>query len=281
MTTQTPETKNSANPYRLFQETELQQVSDSETRSILTGCETATNLLVIALPQLGDFDSLEYAWWLQRSRPQLEASGLKIRLVGIGNLASGKRFCYYTGLPEEMLFVDPDATLHQQLGLYSGLSWNIPGLPKAINAWMNLLLMCAGIGSPGTLREVLRGYTGDRAAPQLIGNNEEIKAPPLPTLKGSFFNWTGGDGFQRPFELATLRLRNMGEVLSHWNTYIHTMDHFTQRGGTFLFDENRDLIYQWRDRGILGFVKNMSRPLDFLEAFQKSSVPPAPATNDG
>ena len=125
--------------------------------------------------------------------------------------------------------------------------------------------MCAGIGSPGTLREVLRGYTGDRAAPQLIADEETIKAPPLPPLKGSFFQSAGGKGFQRPFELATLRLRNMGEVLSHWKTYVPDGSYLTQRGGTFLFNQERELIYEWRDRAILGFAKNMSNPLDFLQ----------------
>jgi hypothetical protein len=38
----------------------------------------------------------------------------------------------------------------------------------------------------------------------------------------------------------------------------------TQRGGTFLFDEQGKLLYQHRDRAILGFAENMSRPLSFL-----------------
>ena len=36
--------------------------------------------------------------------------------------------------------------------------------------------MCAGIGSPGTLAEVLRGYTGDRSAPQRIPDDTTIQA---------------------------------------------------------------------------------------------------------
>ncbi len=94
--------------------------------------------------------------------------------------------------------------------------------------------MCAGIGSPGTLAEVLRGYTGDRQAPQLIDPDETIKAGSLPPLRGAFFNLAGGTGFQRPFELATLRLRNMSEVLSHWRTYVPDARYLTQRGATFM-----------------------------------------------
>lgn len=107
--------------------------------------------------------------------------------------------------------------------------------------------------------------------PQLIANEEEIKAPPLPPLKGSFFNWVGKQGTQRPFELATLRLRNMAEVLSHWKTYVPDARKISQRGGTFLFDQNRELIYQWRDRGILGFAQNMSYPLEFLQGLVLSN----------
>ncbi|MEM0982244.1 MAG: AhpC/TSA family protein, partial [Cyanobacteria bacterium P01_H01_bin.58] len=125
--------------------------------------------------------------------------------------------------------------------------------------------------SPGTLAEVLRGYTGDRTAPQLIADEEVVEDTPLPALKGSFFQWAGGKGFQRPFELATLRLRNMTEVLSHWGTYVPDARYMTQRGGTFLFDPEGQLIYEHRDRGILGFAENMNQPISFLSEY--TSVP--------
>jgi hypothetical protein len=38
----------------------------------------------------------------------------------------------------------------------------------------------------------------------------------------------------------------------------------TQRGGTFLIDNQEQVLYEHRDRGILGFAENMSRPLSFL-----------------
>lgn len=127
------------------------------------------------------------------------------------------------------------------------------------------MLMCAGIGSPGTLAEVFRGYTGDRTAPQLIADDQVVTDTPLPAIKGSMFKLAGGSGFQRPFELATLRLRNMTEVLSNWNTYVPDASYLTQRGGTFLFDESGKLLYEHRDRNILGFAANMSNPLSFLQ----------------
>ena len=124
--------------------------------------------------------------------------------------------------------------------------------------------MCAGIGSPGTLKEVLRGYTGDRQAPQLIADDEVVRAKPLPPIKGSLFKLAGGKGFQRPFELATLRLRNMSEVLSNWQTYVPDAAYLTQRGATFLFDSDGNLLYEHCDRNILGFAEDMSQPLAFL-----------------
>jgi AhpC/TSA antioxidant enzyme len=252
------------NAYSIFQQTKLQRISDGSIEPILSDCENATQLLVIICPQLGDFDSLEYAWWLQREQQQLEASGVTIRMVGIGDRSAGQKFCEFTKFPAAWLFVDHCAALHTQLDLYPGLSVQIPRCSPAQNAWINLILMCAGIGSPGTLQEVFRGYRGDRSAPQLIAADEIITAKPLPPIAGSFFNLAGGSGFQRPFELATLRLRNMAEVLGNWPTYVPDPTYLTQRGGTFLFDAQGELLYEHRDRGILGFAANMSQPLSFL-----------------
>ncbi|MCP9916960.1 peroxiredoxin-like family protein [Cyanobium sp. ATX 6F1] len=216
--------------------------------------------LVVLLSQLGDFDSLEYAQALAPVLPQLEAAGINVLAIGIGDEQGRQRFCAFTGFPLERLLVDPDPHLHRALGLYGGLQ-QIGG------PWPNLLLMCAGIGSPGTLAEVLRGYTGDRSAPQRIGDDETIQAGPLPPIKGSFFAKAGGTGFQRPFELATVRLRNMAEVLGHWRTYVPRDDFLTQRGGTFLLEADDTVLFCHLDRGILGFSPTMARPLSFLDPF--------------
>lgn len=255
------------NSYVLLSQTERQRVSDGAVVPILSGCESAPRQLVLIWSQLGDFDSLEYAWWVQREAKRLQAAGVLVRAIGIGDRDSGQRFCAYTGFPADCLFVDPTAELHQALNLYGGLSLKLPGLSVAQNAWLNLLLMCAGIGSPGTLAEVFRGYRGDRQAPQLIADDEVVQAAPLPPIQGSFFQWAGGKGFQRPFELATLRLRNMGEVLSNWKTYVPNSAYLTQRGATFLLDAQGNLLYEHRDRAILNFASDMSNPLSFLSHF--------------
>lgn len=258
--------------YAIFKQAQKMRVSDGAIVPLLSHCELCTRLLVLVWPQLGDFDTLEYAWWLQREAFRMQKQGLVIRAVGIGDRASGQQFCDYTGFPPDCLFIDPKAELHQKLNLYPGLSLKLKSLSTAQNAWINLMLMCAGIGSPGTLAEVFRGYRGDRKAPQLIGDEEVVLAKPLPPLKGSFFNKAGGKGFQRPFELATLRLRNMVEVLSHWNTYVPDPAYLTQRGGTFLFNAQGELLYEHRDRGILGFAADMSYPLSFLSLEQDEIV---------
>ena len=202
--------------------------------------------LVLLLTQLGDFDSMEYAQALVPVLPQLEAAGIRLRAIAIGDAAGADRFCSYTGFPRDALEVDAEPQLHRELGLYAGLQ--TPGGP-----WPGLLLMCAGIGSPGTLAEVFRGYRGDRNAPQRIDS-------PL-------FRLAGGEGFQRPFELATVRLRNMNEVLSHWRTYVPSDAFITQRGGTFLIDADGSLLYSHRDQGILGFSATMNQPLRFLDPY--------------
>ena len=207
--------------------------------------------LVLLLSQLGDFDSMEYAQALVSVLPRLEAAGIRTLAIAIGDQAGADRFCSYTGFPREALEVDAEPALHRELGLYEGLK--TPGGP-----WLGLLLMCAGIGSPGTLAEVFRGYRGDRNAPQRIDS-------PL-------FKLAGGEGFQRPFELATVRLRNMQEVLGHWRTYVPQDDFITQRGGTFLIDADDSLLYSHRDEGILGFSATMNQPLSFLDPYLHSAT---------
>ncbi len=214
--------------------------------------------LIVLLTQLGDFDSMEYAQALVPELPRLEQAGIRLLAIAIGDQAGADRFCAFTGMPSELLQVEPDARLHQALDLSPGLQ--APGGP-----WPSLLLMCAGIGSPGTLSEVLRGYTGDRSAPQRFGDDEVVSTGVLPPIPAGLFRRAGGEGFQRPFELATVRLRNMNEVLRNWSTYVPDDRFITQRGGTFLIDSDDSLLYVYRDRGILGFSATMQRPLAFLD----------------
>ena len=246
----------------ILQQTQRQLVSSGQQEPILTPHSGKT--LVLLWSQLGDFDNLEYAWWLKRESEKIAAAGILVKAIGIGDRNSGLKFCEYTGFAPAQLYIDPTAELHRQLGLYQGLRLKFPFISAKSSAFLNLMIMCAGIGSPGTLSEVFRGYKGDRNAPQLIADAEVVEDTPLPAIKGSMFKLAGGSGFQRPFELATLRLRNMTEVLSNWNTYVPDATYLTQRGATFLFDSSGKLLYEHRDRNILGFAADMSNPLCFI-----------------
>ncbi len=202
--------------------------------------------LVVVMSQLGDFDSLEYAQALVPALPRIEAAGIHLQAFAIGDRGGAERFCSFTGFPAAALELEGTAELHRQLELYQGL--RIPGGP-----WPALLLMCAGIGSPGTLKDVLRGYSGDRSAPERLAGNRLFAQL--------------GEGYQRPFELATVRLNNMIEVLSRWGTYVPDDAFLAQRGATYLLDGDDTLLYTHQDRGILGFSATMERPLAFLDPF--------------
>ena len=143
------------NTYSILSQTKCLRISDGQTMPIFSNIISTNSLLVLIWSQLGDFDNLEYAWWLQRESSKLQDKGIQVRAIGIGDRNSGLKFCEYTGFPPEWLFVDPQAEIHRQLELYPGLSWKLPFLSTAQNAWLNLILMCAGIGSPGTHAESL------------------------------------------------------------------------------------------------------------------------------
>ncbi len=212
--------------------------------------ERGVKRLILLLTQLGDFDSMEYAQVLVPELSRLDQAGIQPFGIAIGNEEGADRFCWFTGFPRAQLRVVPNADLHRSVDLS-------PGLQVVGGPWPSLLLMCAGIGSPGTLAEVLRGYTGDRSAPARFDNS-------------FLFRLAGGSGFQRPFELATVRLRNMKEVLTNWRLYVPSNAYITQRGGTFLLDEHDSVLYVHRDQGILGFSQTMNQPLAFLEPWLKS-----------
>jgi hypothetical protein len=72
------------------------------------GMERGSRRLVVLLTQLGDFDSLEYAQALVQALPRLEAAGMALQAIGIGDATGADRFCAYTGFPRELLQVDAE-----------------------------------------------------------------------------------------------------------------------------------------------------------------------------
>ena len=73
--------------------------------------------------------------------------------------------------------------------------------------------MLSGINSFKTIKEVIRGYTGDRKAKQIYSEFDEIDVLKFLKFSGNSFKQVFGDGYLRPFELATFRLNNMNEII--------------------------------------------------------------------
>lgn len=189
----------------------------------------------------GDFDSAEYAEQLAAVTDDLAAADIGLRFVGIGETGAAERFARFNSLPIECLRVDPSGNTHAQLDLHAGPNWDVPGwlanvLPSdaavqaRARAWLNYMAMCAGLGSRGTLREILRGYIGDKNAPERLAPDSVVEAGPIRimgTRRVKLFgpieydqSWKDERGYQRPVELATVRLRVMVEVLANWREYV-------------------------------------------------------------
>tara|TARA_Y100001968_G_C19273025_1_gene675234 strand:+ start:283 stop:1017 length:735 start_codon:yes stop_codon:yes gene_type:complete len=216
--------------------------------------------LIIILGCLADFDSFEYIQAINKFINEANPKELFCTVIAIGSEKSKNQFCNYTDLSRDQLIIMNSNKIHLDLDLVSGLSLDLPAI-------FNLLLMCSGLNSPGTLKEVLRGYSGDRSSSNIFDINNDIKIPFIPQLNSSLFKILGNEQTLRPFELATRRLLNMIEILSHWRIYAPYPEYLTQRGGTFLFGEHNQLLYSYRPLGLLGFASNMSKPLDFLDRF--------------
>ena len=73
--------------------TELAPDALVERLASVAGMGRGRRRLVLLLPQLGDFDSLEYAQALVAAMPQLESAGIAVLAIGIGQTAGADRFC--------------------------------------------------------------------------------------------------------------------------------------------------------------------------------------------
>ena len=181
-------------------------------------------------------------------------------LVRIGSEKSKESFCRFNKIDPQKVFAMSNAGLHQKFNLNPGLVTSLPAI-------INLLIMCMGINSKGTIKEVLRGYMGDKNAMPLFSSDDEIKIGTISIFKGKMFEIFSKKEILRPFELATRRLMNMIEILSHWNIYVPDATYLTQRGGTILLNENNDILYKFIPESLLGYSSNMSKPLSFLDDY--------------
>ena len=214
--------------------------------------------LIVLLGSFADFDSFEYSQELSAQSKKLSKHSVDLILIGIGNEESRKAFCKFNNIDIQKVFAVRNAELHKKLNLNAGFVSPMPAI-------FNLLIMCAGINSRGTIKEVLRGYFGDKNARSLFAFDEDIKIGPFSSLKGKMFDIFSKKQNLRPFELATRRLINMIEIISKWNIYVPDPTFLTQRGATILLNEKDEVLYEFFSESLLGYSSKMSAPLSFLD----------------
>ena len=126
------------------------------------------------------------------------------------------------------------------------------GINIGLGGWVDMLLMLSGINSFKTIKEVIRGYTGDKNAKQIYEDMDNIELFQFIKFSGSAFKNAFGDGYLRPFELATFRLKNMIEIIRNWEDYILNNEFLPQRGATFILNSKNQVIYKYFSSDILG-----------------------------
>ena len=213
--------------------------------------------LIVLFGLLGDFDSFEYAINLQKFIDSHQDTNLDIFAIAIGTQKGKEKFCNFTGFSEENLIVVSDNQIHNNLKVSRGLDIGLGG-------WINMLLMLSGINSFKTIKEVFRGYTGDRKAKQIYSEVDKIDVLKFIKFSGNNFKQVFGDGYLRPFELATFRLNNMYEIIQNWEDYILHEKYLPQRGASFLLNDKNQVIYKFFSSDVLGYSSNMRDPLGFL-----------------
>ena len=213
--------------------------------------------LIVLFGLLGDFDSFEYAINLKNFIDKNQNKNLDIFAIAIGNKNGKQKFCKFTGFPEESLIAVPDNQIHNDLKISRGLDIGLGG-------WINMLLMLSGINSLKTIKEVIRGYTGDRKAKQIYSEFDKIDVLKFLKFSGNSFKNVFGDGYLRPFELATFRLNNMNEIIQNWSDYILNEKYLPQRGASFLLSDQNQVVYKFFSSDVLGYSSNMRDPLGFL-----------------
>ena len=123
--------------------------------------------LIVFLGSFADFDSFEYSQQLSSQLNKLAKNSVDLILIGIGSEKSKEYFCRFNKIDIKNVVALRNADLHKKLNLNSGFVSPLP-------AMINLLIMCAGINSRGTIREVLRGYFGDKDAKSLFDFDDDI-----------------------------------------------------------------------------------------------------------
>ena len=132
-----------------------------------------------------------------------------------------------------------------------------------------MLLMLSGVNSLKTIKEVIRGYTGDRTSKQIFSELDQINLLNFLKFSGNSFKFAFGDGYLRPFELATFRLKNMIEIIQNWEDYIFNDKFLPQRGASFILNNQNQVIYKYLSHDVLGYSPKMNNPLGFISEICK------------
>jgi len=146
--------------------------------------------LIVLFGLLGDFDSFEYAINLKNFIDNHQEKKLDIFAIAIGNQNGKEKFCNFTGFPEENLIIVSDNQIHNDLKVSRGLDIGLGG-------WINMLLMLSGINSFKTIKEVVRGYTGDRKAKQIYSEFDKIDVLQFLNFSGNSFKKVFGNFFNK------------------------------------------------------------------------------------
>lgn len=205
--------------------------------------------VVFFLTHCADLGSPELIQRLIRNKipQQLKDLNITYNFVTVGSASNATAFkqlfssTWPGGADTMPLYVDPDGSLYTKLGFSKGFAPNT----EALSPYVKLLAMLAGLGSPGTIPEVLRGYIGDKTEDQVFQSG---------TFLGDAFNVLGS-GYQRPLELATLRLQNMVGSLRGWGELAPPeAGMLTWLGGCVVVRDGRVVEWRYDDRGILQTV---------------------------
>jgi len=242
-------------------------------------------VVLSCLSHFGDFNAWEltqqYVTALQEGG-QLADSDCQIILVGIGSVKSARQFAQDLELGRFShrltLVADPTGQVSDTLGCYRGWLAVDPihrqRYPQTdMNPLFKLLGMIFGMGSPGTIEEVLYGYTGDVTSKKGVdGRNWVVQSllqgsnkGRFPSLTAQAFENTPIQSSLRPFELATLRLQTGLHIVKNWRKLGAEGDLVTRMGGTFVLDSTLGCKWSYFDQGILTYA-DIDRICEVLQA---------------
>ncbi|CAL6293003.1 unnamed protein product [Bathycoccus prasinos] len=247
--------RDTAKNFRSYIDECKQELISVDTKEIISGGsdqvfggkQNGKRTIVLFLTQLADFDSWEQAKFIVNDLPRLEAANVNVIAFGLGSVQAGEQFCERTKFPKEKLIVTSTSRLYRKMEYSPGFG---DALPVKLPGMVKLLVMCAGIGSPGTLKTVISGYFGSKNKPPVLVEGSNADVPEVRKLMDA----TLGAEYLRPFEMATLRLANMTEILNNWDDLVCEDDQLlVQRGGSMVLDEEGEIVFDHVDPGILGY----------------------------